>query len=220
MKTERAMRVVPTATLRRMPIYLQCLRALERSGVEWVSCTYLAERLQRDATLVRKDLAMTGLVGKPKVGFHLPGLIASIEHFIGWDNREDAFLVGVGHLGTALLGYEGFEKHGMHIVAGFDVDPAKVGTQIQGKAILPVEKLADLARRMRISIGIVTVGAPAAQGVAERMVAGGIRAIWNFAPVRLEVPAGVIVENEDLAGTLAVLSQRLAGLARDGAVTE
>ncbi len=220
MTAERPLRSAPTPSLRRMPMYLRCLQALQKTNVEWVSCTYLAERLQKDATLVRKDLALTGIVGKPKVGFHLPGLIAAIEHFIGWDNLEDAFLAGVGNLGSALLGYEGFAQHGLNIVAGFDVDPAKVGTEVQGKRILHIDKLPDLARRMHIGIGIITVGARTAQPVADLMVQGGIRAIWNFAPVRLAVPEGTIVENEDLAGTLAVISQRLAGLNVGSAVQE
>lgn len=210
--SERQLKSAPTPSLRRMPMYLRCLYALRKTDVEWVSCTYLAEVLQKDPTLVRKDLAMTGIVGKPKVGFHVTGLVAAIEHFIGWDNLEDAFLAGVGNLGSALLGYEGFAQHGLNIVAGFDVDAAKVGTEVHGKRILHIDKLTDLAQRMHIGIGIVTVGARTAQAVADRMVAGGIRAIWNFAPVRLEMPPEIIVENEDLAGTLAVISRRLAGL--------
>jgi len=209
---ERIPKAAPTPALRRMPVYLRCLRALQKADVEWVSCTYLAERLQKDATLVRKDLELTGLAGKPKVGFHVPGLIGAIERFVGWDNLEDAFLAGVGNLGSALLGYEGFAQHGLHIVAGFDVDPSKVGTEIHGKRILPVAELPGMARRMHIGIGIITVGARAAQHVADLMLGGGIRAVWNFAPVRLDVPDGVIVENEDLAGTLAVISRRLAAL--------
>ena len=220
MNADRPLRSAPTPSLRRMPMYLRCLYALQKTNVEWVSCTYLAERLQKDATLVRKDLALTGIVGKPKVGFHLQGLIAAIEHFIGWDNLEGAFLAGVGNLGSALLGYEGFTQHGLNIVAGFDVDPAKVGTEVHGKRILHIDKLPDLAHRMHIGIGIITVGARTAQTVADLMVAGGIRAIWNFAPIRLELPEEIIVENEDLAGTLAVISRRLAGLTVDGAGRE
>ena len=219
MRVARLSRPAPRPSLRRMPMYLRCLRGLARTSVEWVSCTYLAEVLQMDPTLVRKDLALTGVVGKPKVGFHITGLIAAMEHFIGWDNLEDAFLVGVGNLGSALLGYEGFGQHGLNIVAGFDVDPAKVGREIQGRRILLVDELPDLAQRLHIGMGIITVGVRAAQGVADLMVAGGIRAIWNFAPTRLEVPEGMIVENEDLAGTLAVLSRRLAGLTVDAAAS-
>ena len=210
MSAERPLRPVPRPSLRRMPMYLRYLLGLQKTGVEWVSCSYLAERLRMDPTLVRKDLALTGITGKPRVGFHLTDLIAALEHFIGWDNLADAFLAGIGNLGSALLGYEGFGQHGLNIVAGFDVDPAKVGTEIQGRQILHIDTLPALARRLRIGMGIITVGVRAAQPVAELMVAGGIRAIWNFAPVRLEVPDSVIVEIEDLAATLAVLSRRLA----------
>jgi redox-sensing transcriptional repressor len=146
----------------------------------------------------------------------VPGLIGAIERFIGWDNLEDALLAGAGNLGSALLGYEGFAQHGLHIVAGFDVDPHKVGTVVHGKRILHVDELPGMARRRHIGIGIITVGARGAQPVADLMLSGGIRAIWNFAPVRLRVPEGVIVENEDLAGTFAVISRRLAALSPAG----
>jgi redox-sensing transcriptional repressor len=196
-----------------MPRYLRCLHALRSDRVEWVSCTFLAQRLSVDPTLVRKDLALTGITGKPKVGYYLPDLIAAVERFIGWDNPEDAFLVGVGHLGTALLGFEGFTRHGLNIVAGFDNDPDKIGTQIADKPILDASKLPDLAQRMHIRIGIITVGARNAQKVADLMLSGGIEAIWNFAPTPLDLPEGIILENEDLSGTLAVISRRLAARA-------
>lgn len=217
MSDRKGIKSAPTPSLRRMPMYLRCLRALSRTDVEWVSCTYLAERLEMDPTLVRKDLALTGITGKPKVGYQLTALIAAIQHFIGWDNLEDAFLAGVGNLGTALLGYEGFSQHGLNIVAGFDVDPEKIGTEVHGRLVLPLHKLTNLARRMHIGIGVITVGGAAAQEVADLMITGGIKGIWNFAPVHLEVPEGIIVENEDLAGTLAVISRRLARLAADSA---
>jgi len=207
---DKPLRIAPTPSVRRMPRYLRCLHALRSDRVEWVSCTFLAQRLGVDPTLVRKDLALTGITGKPKVGYYLPDLITAVERFIGWDNPEDAFLVGVGHLGSALLGFEGFARHGLNIVAGFDNDPGKVGQDVAGKPILDVAKLPDLAQRMHIRIGIITVGARNAQAVADLMLAGGIQAIWNFAPTPLDLPAGVILENEDLSGTLAVISRRLA----------
>jgi len=206
---ERSLRSAPTPSIRRMPRYLRCLHALRSDRAEWVSCTFLARRLSVDPTLVRKDLALTGATGKPRVGFYLPDLIEAVERFIGWDNPEDAFLVGVGHLGTALLGFDGFSRHGLNIVAGFDSDPAKIGSQIAEKSILDVAKLPDLAHRMHIRIGIITVGARNAQTVADLMLSGGIQAIWNFAPTPLDLPEGIILENEDLSGTLAVISRRL-----------
>ena len=207
---EKPLRSAPTPSVRRMPRYLRCLHALRSDRVEWVSCTFLAQRLSVDPTLVRKDLALTGITGKPKVGYYLPDLITAVERFIGWDNPEDAFLVGAGHLGTALLGFDGFARHGLNIVAGFDRDPARIGTVVAEKVILDVAKLPDLALRMHIRIGIITVGAKNAQTVADLMLSGGILAIWNFAPVPLDLPDGIILENEDLSGTLAVISRRLA----------
>ncbi len=201
---------VPKPTLRRMPAYLRLLSQLQRLGDQAVSCTRIAEELKQDPTQVRKDLAFTGITGKPRVGYDLDELIAKIEHFLGWDNLSDAFLAGAGNLGRALLGYSGFTAHGLNIVAAFDTDPQKVGSQVYNREVLPLEKLPDLARRMHVAIGIITVPAAAAQNVADLMVAGGIYAIWNFAPAQLNVPENVIVEHEHLSATLAVLSRKLA----------
>ena len=197
-------------TVRRLPSYLHFLRQLKDSGRDIVSSTHIAEKLKLEPIQVRKDLAITGIVGKPKVGYYVPSLIRSIEEFLGWDNNTDAFLVGAGHLGGALLGYQGFKRHGLNIVAAFDADEAKAGTEVAGKEILPLAKLPNLASRMHISMGIITVPAEGAQDVADLMVASGITAIWNFAPISLEVPDFVVVQNEDLASGLAVLSIKAA----------
>jgi redox-sensing transcriptional repressor len=153
---------------------------------------------------------VTGIIGRPKAGFHVPGLIKAIQDFLGWDNATDAFLVGAGNLGSALLGYKGFEQHGLRIVAAFDADPDKVGSVIHGIQVLPLDKLQDLAVRMRIHMGVITVPAQQAQTVADTMIGAGIIAIWNFAPVCLDVPTGISIQNEDLSSGLAVLSVRLS----------
>lgn len=202
--------VIPKPALRRLPAYLVCLQALKTREEQWVTCAYLSSQVKIESSLVRKDLAYTGLAGRQKMGYEVPALIEAIERLIGWDNSTDAFLVGVGNLGSAILGYLGFSQYGLNIVCGFDVDPGKIGVEVHGKAVLPLEKLPDLARRMHVAIGIITCGAPAAQGVAELMLSGGIRAIWNFTQTHLQVADDVIVENVDLAASLAVLSTRLA----------
>jgi redox-sensing transcriptional repressor len=212
MTTQASTPRIPRPSLRRLPVYLREVKALRRSGAEWVSCTTLAEAVERDATLVRKDISYTGITGKPKVGYHVPELAKALEHFIGWDNETDAFLAGVGNLGAALLGYSGFAGNGLNIVCGFDSDPAKIGTTVHGREILALTKLPNLALRMHVEIGIIAVPAGAAQAVAELMISGGIRALWNFAPAQVDVPEDVIVENEDLSASLAVLSRRLARL--------
>ena len=140
----------------------------------------------------------------------MPALIDGIEQFLGFKTVNEACLVGAGNLGAALLGYRKFHEYGMDIVAVFDNEPLKIGGMIHDKPILPFSKFSDLARRMHLLIGIITVPAPAAQEVADIMVQAGIRAIWNFAPTRLRVPGEIILHNEDLYCSLASLSQKLS----------
>jgi redox-sensing transcriptional repressor len=193
-------------TIRRLPSYLYILRQLKETGRDVVSSSHIAQQLKLDAIQVRKDLAVTGIEGKPKIGYHVPSLISAIEQYLGWDTNKEAFLVGAGNLGSALLGYTGFEQHGIRVIAAFDVDPDKQSKLIHGKEVFPLEKLPDLVRRMHIRMGIITVPAEAAQHVANIMIGAGIDAIWNFSPVSLEVPNDVVVQNEDLSSGLAVLS--------------
>lgn len=201
-------------TLRRLPTYRRFLEQLHHQGRAVVSCTHIAEDLGLDPTQVRKDLAVTGIVGKPKVGYQVPMLIAAIDSFLGWDNATEAFLVGAGSLGTALIGYEGFREHGLNVIAAFDVDESKFSEKVRGRAVMPLAKLPGLARRMHIHLGIITTPAEGAQPAADLMIEGGIRAIWNFAPVTLKVPEGIIIENVQLSSSLAVLSSKLRDVLR------
>lgn len=203
---------IPKPALRRLPAYLRCLHALHKQHETWASCTFLAEHLKMESSLVRKDLAYTGVSGRPKMGYDVTALSNAIERLIGWDNRQDAFLVGVGNLGRALLGHLEPSLHGLNIVCGFDNDPAKANTEVSGKYILLMDKLPDLARRMHIEIGVITCPPAAAQDVADLMTQSGMRAIWNFTQAHLQVPEGMIVENVDLASSIAVLLTRLTEL--------
>jgi len=207
--TEGTKRIVSEPTLKRLPLYHRFLKEWQAAGHETVSCTYIGLDLDLDPTQVRKDLEAVGVGGRPRIGYVVASLLEGLEQFLGWNNVNEAFLVGAGSMGSALLGYRKFEQCGLKIVAAFDLDPSKIGTRIHGKHVLPLEKMPNLAERMHILIGIITVPATEAQGVADLMVTGGIRAIWNFAPVRLRVPAEVIVHNEDLYCSLAALSQKL-----------
>ncbi|HUD76166.1 MAG TPA: redox-sensing transcriptional repressor Rex [Terracidiphilus sp.] len=201
---------IPQPSLRRLPQYHHYLKDLEAKGISRVSCSVIGLDLGLVPVQVRKDLQYTGIIGKPKTGYSVSELILAIETFLGWNNINEAFLVGAGNLGTALLGHERFSKFGLRIVAAFDTDPAKIGQWIHEKAILPVDQLSDLAQRMSIHLGIITTPAEIAQTVADEMVKGGIQAIWNFAPVKLKVPERIIVHNEDLYNSLASLSWKLA----------
>lgn len=206
-QTERKTAGVPT--IKRLPLYLRLLRRMKAEGEDYASGAVVARELGLDPIVVRKDLAITGAVGRPRLGFPMDEIISAIEDFLGWSNTSDAFLVGVGNLGRALLGYTGFEQHGMRIVAAFDTNPEIIGTQVHGKTVLDVKKLPEMARQMHVQIGVLTVTASVAQVVADAMVEGGIRAIWNFTPTTLSVPESVILQREELASSLAVLSHRL-----------
>ena len=201
---------VPEPTLRRLPTYHNYLSGLREKGEIMVSASQIGGDLGVHHTQVRKDLAFTGSEGRPKVGHRIADLIAAIEGFLNWNNTTEAFLVGAGRLGTALMGEAGLEKAGVKIVAAFDVSARKIGQNAQGVSILSLDKFQDLARRMHITISILTVPGEAAQGVATLMAHSGIRAIWNLAPVELDVPEGIIVENLRLHSSLAVLSRKLA----------
>ena len=201
---------IPRLSLNRLPQYHHYLSELKDKGISRVSCSLIGRDLNLVPVQVRKDLQYTGIVGKPKTGYSVPELIQTIETFLGWNNVNEAFLAGAGNLGTALLGHERFSNFGLSIVAAFDADPEKIGQWIHGKAVLPLEKLADLSQRMSIHLGIITAPAEHAQSIADEMIKGGIQAIWNFAPVRLKVPEYIIVHNEDLYSSLASLSWKLA----------
>ncbi len=200
---------IPEASLRRLPIYYRFLQQMALAGTAQVSCADLARGLGLDPTQVRKDIEMTGIVGKPRVGYTLPELIRWLENFLGWNRPKGAVLAGAGSLGSALLGYERFRSHGMEIVAAFDIDPEKIGQRIHGREVQPLMFLPDFVRRTRTLLGVIATPAAAAQQVADLMCSGGIRAIWNFAPAHIQAPPTVILQNEDLYHSLASLSFKL-----------
>jgi redox-sensing transcriptional repressor len=203
-------KTVSEPTLKRLPLYHRFLKELLQREQEAVSCTDIGAELKLDPTQVRKDLEAAGINGRPRVGYATAAVVDGIERFLGWKKVTEAFLVGAGSMGSALLGYRKFEECGLKIVAAFDSDPAKIGRKVHGKHVLAMSKLTNLAQRMHVLIGIITVPAAEAQAVADALVEGGVRAIWNFAPVRLRVPEHIIVHNEDLYCSLASLSQKLA----------
>lgn len=200
---------ISTQTLHRIPLYLNYLRSLPEDGAENISATAIAEALGLNDVQVRKDLAQVSSGGRPKIGYVTKRLIADIEEFMGYNDTRSAIIAGAGNLGRALFSYGGFSEYGLELVAAFDVDDSLIGTSIAGKPVLSFDRMKDLCQRMKIRIGIITVPADAAQQVCDQMVESGILAIWNFAPVHLNVPAGVLVRYENIACSLAVLAKRL-----------
>ena len=156
---------------------------------------------------VRKDLASVSSSGKPKVGYNVKDLIAELEAFLGYNDIDNAVIVGAGSLGKALLNYSGFKAYGLNIIAAFDL--CEEPTEFQGKTVFPIAQLGSFCRKVNVHIGIITVPASSAQEICDLLVESGIRAIWNFAPVHLVVPDGILVQNENMASSLALLSNHL-----------
>lgn len=200
-------REISKAVLKRLPGYLTYLKGISEEAGPYISATALANALNMGEVQVRKDLAMVSDGGRPKVGYLRKGLIDDIEQFLGYDNTTEAVLIGAGKLGQALLGYRGFEAYGLNIQAAFDIAPAL--DQIDGRPLLPADQMVAYCRANKILMGIITVPANQAQEVCDRLIQAGIKAIWNFAPVHLEVPAGILVQHENMATSLAVLSMHL-----------
>ena len=203
--------VVMKSTLSRLPLYYSFIGRLQATGVENVSSALLAQHLNLNPVLVRKDLAqVSSVAGHPRTGFEVKQLLVDIDNYMGYNKLDEAILVGVGSMGRILLTNSKFAKFGLNIVVGFDKDPYLCGLQLEGKHILPMEKMESLVQRMGIRIGIITVPDAQAQDVCDQMVKCGIKAIWNFAFVPLKVPEDVLVKNENLPSSLAVLAHNLA----------
>jgi len=198
-------------SVRRLPSYLQVIRDLQQEGKEFVSGTIIANELMLDSIQVRKDLAMTGIIGTPKRGYPVADLIDAIEHFLGWDAPQDAVLVGVGNLGSALLGYRDFLLHGLNITAAFDVNPRKIGAVIHGTRILSAGTMDIQVRSFGAKIAILTVPSAYAQESADILVKAGIRGIWNFTNVKLKVP-DTVVQQENLTTGYAMLCVKMKSL--------
>ncbi len=202
--------VLSMQALRRMPAYLYYLKTLHAEGIPSVSAGKAAEFFHYSEIQVRKDFAAVSTArGKAKTGFSVKELIDGIELYLGFRNTKEALLAGTGRLGRALLHYDGFAAYGLSIVAAFDNDPEMVGKVINGKHVLSAEKISDTCSRLKTNIGIIAVPAPQAQIVCDQFVAGGAKAIWNFAPRNLTVPEGILVQNENMAVSLAILSKHL-----------
>jgi redox-sensing transcriptional repressor len=203
------MEKIPTSTLKRLPQYLEVLRQLKRAGLKEVSANKISVFSDVHQTLVRKDVGYTN-VNATKSGYSVKELINAIQELLNWNDTSASFLVGVGHLGSALLGYQEFSQRGLAITAAFDSDPKLINTVVHGVPVHSALDFTAMAQKERIRIGIITVPPESAQLIADIMVHSGIKAIWNFTPHKIIVPPDIIVEYVDMFASLAVLSRRLA----------
>lgn len=200
---------VPEPTLRRLPGYLFFLEKRREEGMLNISAPTIGRALGCDPTQVVKDLSVTGIKGKPRVGYNVYELCRALEVFLGFNSPNEAFLIGAGNLGAALMAYQESQTLGIRIIAAFDANPQKIGTQIGGIHILEYDKLFSLADRLKVKIAILTTPNDVAQQVAEDLVECGIKAIWNFTLTNLDLPDDIIVENTSMSAYAAVLLRQL-----------
>ena len=197
---------VPKAVINRLSLYLRELQRLVRDGNETTSSTQLGNLLEFTDAQVRKDLAYFGQFGYPGIGYRCGELITRIKDILGTSQRWPIAMVGLGNLGRALLGYRGFTHQGFQIACAFDIDEDKVGKQFEGIPVYHLDRIVEVVPQLGIRLAIIAVPAPAAQKVADALVAGGIEGILNFAPVTIAVPKHINLEGVDLAIELEQLS--------------
>ncbi len=210
MKDNNEKNVISKATIDRLPLYFRTLRMSQEEGMEIISSEELGHRLGITPEQIRKDLASFGQFGKKGVGYYIRELIINVGKILGLDNNWHIAVVGVGHLGWALAHYRNFDSLGFELVALFDIDPNKIGQCIKGVQVSSLDSLKEVVEEQTIHIGIIAVPEAYAQEVADQLVAAGVRGIWNFAPMKIQVPDTVRVINEDLSVGLSSLSFYLA----------
>ena len=200
---------VPEPTLRRLPWYLSNAKLMRDSGETYVSSTQISKQINIDASQVAKDLSYVKIAGRTRVGYEIDTLIHVLEDFLGFTKMHEAYLFGVGSLGGALLRDTGLHHFGLKIVGAFDVNPELVGKEINGVPIFHSDEFEEKMKESGIHIGVLTVPISIAQEITDKMVAGGIKAVWNFTPFRIRVPEQIVVQNTSLYAHLAVMFNRL-----------
>lgn len=205
----KAKQKVPEPTLRRLPWYLAYVKLLKGKGETVVSSTQISKVLSIEASQVVKDLSFVKIGGKTRVGYDLDELIFALDSFLGFTSSHKAFLFGVGSLGAALLQDSGLKQYGLEIVGGFDVRRELAGTEINGIPVYHMDDFPAKQKEYGATIGVITVPVDKAQEVTELIIAGGIKALWNFTPFRIRVPEDIVVQNTSMYAHLAVMFNRL-----------
>ena len=200
---------VPEPTLRRLPWYLSNIKLMKEKGEQYVSSTQISKEINIDASQIAKDLSYVNISGRTRVGYNIDALIEVLESFLGFTNMHKAFLFGVGSLGAALLRDSGLHHFGLEIVAAFDVNPELVGKDLNGIPIYHSDDFEQMMKKYNVNIGVLTVPINIAQEITDKMVSGGIKAVWNFTPFRIRVPEDIVVQSTSLYAHLAVVFIRL-----------
>ena len=200
---------VSDAVVRRLPMYFRHLRELEKAGVVRISSQELGERMNLTASQIRQDINCFGGFGQQGYGYHVSNLKERIGEILGLQHQYHVIIVGAGNIGRAVANYAGFKKEGFNVQAMFDVSPALVGIDVHGTLVQPMDKLEAWLSAHQVDIAVLSVPASYAQETADLLVRGGVRGIWNFAPVDLVLPEGVAVNNVHLSDSLHILSYRM-----------
>ena len=206
MTTTKRTSLISKATIDRLPLYCRTLRLVQDEGIDVISSDELGRRLGITPEQIRKDLASFGQFGKKGVGYYVNELKHNVGGILGLDNHWNIAVVGIGHLGAALANYQNFVSLGFNLVALFDQDPKVIGTVQNHVKVENVRELVPIVRERHVHIGIIAVPAAFAQDVADRLVTAGVKGIWNFAPIKMQVPDSMHIVNEDLSIGLSRLS--------------
>lgn len=204
--------ILPEPTIRRLPWYLAYLDILRATGTETVSSTQISKALNVDSSQIAKDLSFLNIKGKTRIGYDVETLADTLTEFLGFKKIHNAFIIGVGSLGAALIHDTGLSNYGLHIVAGFDTNPDIIGTKICEVPVYDVNQMKFYQNELNASIGILAVPADQAQNAADYMVAAGIKAIWNFTPYRIRVRDGIVMTNTSIYAHLALIYNRLEAI--------
>ena len=200
---------VPEPTLRRLPWYLAFVKLMKGKGETFISSTQIAKEINVDPSQVAKDLSFVNISGKTRVGYDINALVDVLEDFLGFTSQHKAFLFGVGSLGASLLHDTGLSQYGLEIVAGFDVREDLDGNMINGIPVFHIDDFPAKQKEYGATIGVITVPVEKAQEVTDRIIEGGIKALWNFTPFRIRVPEHIVVQNTSMYAHLAVMFNRL-----------
>lgn len=200
---------VPEPAIRRLPWYLACVSRLRAQGVEYVSSTAISKQLNVDSSQIAKDLSYLNIKGKTRIGYEVRELERGLLDFLGFHQVHNAVMMGVGSLGAALIADSGLSRYGLNIVAGFDVDPRLIGTEIGGKPIYDLAELSWRRKQLNAEIAVIAVPVENAAEVAELCVNSGIKALWNFTPFHIKTSPDITIQNTSIYAHLAVMYNRM-----------
>ena len=201
--------ILPEPTIRRLPWYLSYVRMLDNLHVDYVSSTQISKELNVQSSQIAKDLSFLNIKGKTRIGYEVKSLVAELEDFLGFSRQHDAVVIGTGSLGTALMQDHGLEHYGLNIVAGFDVRPEVIGQRLGGLPVCDIKDLPAWQQEHHVSIAILTVPVDQAQETADRVIASGMTAIWNFTPYRIKAPRDIVIANTSIYAHLAIIYNRM-----------